>query len=270
MDIVDSNYENNTSINIREKIIVKKYQHFSRMLCEQRALIKLNREKIVPHFIESDFENKTIKISFLDGKNPSPEFLFQKLPLLCESIEKIHKYHTTWSGYLCSPSEISWKNYILRKYSSRYEMIRPYISNIELIDKFFLSEFSKLSFEKNNCLLHYDLKPANIIFNKNKNRFNLIDFDRALFGDPLMDYSKLWWRAWNIDSASINKLEKCLEEYYEIDNDFQELMLFYTQLHCIGALAYYTSTFNSKYRPIVNSAMELTQNIIDTRIRWKV
>ena len=43
MDIVDSNYENNTSINIREKIIVKKYQHFSRMLCEQRALIKLNR-----------------------------------------------------------------------------------------------------------------------------------------------------------------------------------------------------------------------------------
>ena len=147
MDIVDSNYENNTSINIREKIIVKKYQHFSRMLCEQRALIKLNRENIVPHFIESDFENKTIKISFLDGKNPSPEFLFQKLPLLCESIEKIHKYHTTWSGYLCSPSEISWKNYILRKYSSRYEMIRPYISNIELIDKFFLSEFSKLSFE---------------------------------------------------------------------------------------------------------------------------
>ncbi|MFM9597097.1 hypothetical protein ACKI1O_48000, partial [Streptomyces scabiei] len=62
---MDSNYENNTSINIREKIIVKKYQHFSRMLCEQRALIKLNRENIVPHFIESDFENKTIKISFL-------------------------------------------------------------------------------------------------------------------------------------------------------------------------------------------------------------
>lgn len=267
MNYSDGNYENCTKIYLNK--VFKKYSNIDRLLCEQRCLEKLYHENIFPKILNVNINQKQIIMTRVNGKIIDRKVAICNLDELCGAIEKIHAYKSMQSGYLSDSSSESLKEYLIKKSKVRIDSLKSFIVGTEVIESNVCQNLKNIRFPKTNCLLHYDLKPSNILFDSMSNKFKFVDFDRALYGDPLMDYAKLLWRTIGFSPNNVRDLLKSLTPFYTIDSNFKHRLILYIQLHCIGALSYYVTNKFESYKFIADDALRIIKNTISDGIKVK-
>lgn len=108
--------------------------------------------------------------------------------------------------------------------------------------------------------VHYDLSPANIIFQNN--RIMAIDWESAGLGDPFYDLATIFsWYLHDKDSQ-----EKLLELYLErkpTTEDWDHLEAMQQVLRCIGSSGLISHALKNKAKPLDKSEIESLPSIQD-------
>jgi len=144
----------------------------------------------------NDLDEISDLLTPVDWKNISDKLIY-KLDELSTVVED--KYSTNCEFVHEGCAEI-----LKRKFAKRLthplmvEIVKPFVNRIfqqccDILDK---SEYSKPT------LLHMDIKPANLIYNRNTGELTVIDFEFARFGD--IDYGKIQLLLTGINAFSDN------------------------------------------------------------------
>lgn len=243
------------------KIRFQKKGHENAIKTEQTVLEFLIDKKIqgIPKLIYPLSNNDNIDflvtsyieghdISFLD--NDFEDFEMQNITeQLIYIIKKLHSLHSAQYNDFRTITFNSWNKYITLRLK---EKIKFFLDN-PLQRTLFLDYFLKLSkydvnFESDiPVLIHFDLKPANIIYNKSKNKVSLIDFEMARFSDIYFGYSKADFCAFLYPTKTFKNiiLPTLLQNELGITiNEFrnQDKYFWYMLYHWITYINYLNST----------------------------
>lgn len=106
----------------------------------------------------------------------------------------IHQISGDYFGHLAGPRYSSWKAFLDTRFWHHVRLVM----SAGLINKYDVSRFQSLYDEASEAfpairptLLHGDVKPANIIFDADRYRVILIDFEIARFGDVDFEWVRL-------------------------------------------------------------------------------
>lgn len=113
---------------------------------------------------------------------------------ITSSLEEIHKIEGCYCGHLGGPRYRTWQAFIDVRF---WRHIKP-LNTAKIIDNNDLKKIRQLYEETNESLskvhpvlLHGDVKPANVIFDKVTKETVIIDWELARFGDIDFEWSKL-------------------------------------------------------------------------------
>lgn len=109
-------------------------------------------------------------------------------------LQKIHAITSSFVYAFDNNQFINWYSFFECKlYTHLREAVNYDFITIENKNKLIqVLHDNKDKFDINqNILLHFDIKPANIIYNKKEKKIYLIDFEMSRFGDEIFEYSKM-------------------------------------------------------------------------------
>ncbi|USK53158.1 aminoglycoside phosphotransferase family protein [Cytobacillus solani] len=190
-------------------------------------------------------ENKLIgvKYAFLKGKslseytdcqlNEEPE----NAKLMADFLTKLHSIDISVMNDT-NLTAIHTLHYWENLYSLVKQVVFPFLNTYqqsEISEVFisFINNYSSLSYKK--TLIHGDLTPSNIIFNKTINRIDgIIDFTDAQFGDPAFDFAGLYWTfgpdftqkvlSWYNNTECADLIFNRVRTFYGLQPVFHELL----------------------------------------------
>lgn len=256
---MDGNYENSTTI--YKDCVLKRYKSVNNLKNEVKSLKLLENVDLinVPRVAYVNLKQMYVIESKCRGMslNHYPDVVkIKSCSDLFQQVELIHTVSGASWGYVSGQHYKNLETYITSKLGYRLKE-----SQLDLkVTNIIFSKAKELLKSRKNvtpCLNQYDLKPSNILFDNDK-KVSIIDFDKALFGDPLMDYAKLKWR---FQMFGI-KIWPTFSKLAGFTVSEREYINVYLILHCVGALAYYETYKYENYLPIVCSARNMIQQFI--------
>ncbi|CAH0417525.1 hypothetical protein WFA24289_01867 [Periweissella fabaria] len=269
---IDGNYENNTVI--RSNYVIKEYKNIANLITEITALQMLRNDHLhVPKVLNVNYQSRIVTFSRIKGRklnnfsnNITPEFLKSFVDFL----EKIHMHVSEGIGYIGQAQIMNWQFFLENKINIRLSSMNKILVNVDSIKPFLYSRLRGVQNMEKIGLLHYDLKPANILVNRRGGFVGLLDFDKAFSGDPILDYAKFSWRTLNMDEEKIEMLLQVLAPIYGNPDQLKKDIYFYVVVHCIGALSYYSDFQDDRYFKIAQNALSTLTRITDNRgIQWR-
>lgn len=112
---------------------------------------------------------------------------------LCENLREIHSVTSREFSDFSSFSSDNWFDFFKYKLDKhlREAQNNQLLSDEEIHNILYLLLKEQEIFMLNyGSLIHFDIKPANIIWNPDERKIYLIDFEMSRFGDPFMEFTK--------------------------------------------------------------------------------
>lgn len=109
--------------------------------------------------------------------------------------------------------ENSWIATILTDMKSIKAYLAPYEDDFKLGIDYVETECKRIFKNLHFTYVHGDFKPSNIIWNKRKQKYYLIDFENFMIGDPTLDIYKMLSILKANDIYSFNEVESFLNGY---------------------------------------------------------
>ncbi|MBS4761510.1 phosphotransferase [Carnobacteriaceae bacterium zg-ZUI252] len=220
-----STYKNN--IIITDKLVIKNYSDRENFLNEVRAFELLKGSKFLPRIVE--IKDMTIifeKISREKFINNPKELNELFLDEIAGFISELYSIKSEKNGYLSNLSDKCNPEFLLDKLKCRLsEIVTLSDNDKESCLNYFINSKKNSEWQSSTSLLHYDLKPTNIILVRNG--LKVIDFDKASFGDVEMDIAKFFWRTLRFNGVLQEKFINKLKISVDI-NKINIYIFFYT------------------------------------------
>lgn len=222
-------------------------------------LLKKNKITVPTPKILDSFNFKNIPLLVLEKignpllKDIPANQIHRYIPDMIKNLKKIHKLKSSNAGILTNTDKISWKGYLLSKFSGEDPSLDWLkISKKEGLDeilvlnsvKSILKKIENAKFIKDGySFLHTDFNQRNLFVDPNSDKVaSIIDWSEAVFGDPIYDFARIKMLIWHLDlgKTALNNYNDLLK-FNAQDKALEEL---YMLIRIIEYLAYYSDELN--------------------------
>lgn len=163
---------------------------------------------------------------------------------LCQILSDIHNVSGDYFGHLAGPRYDSWQAFMDMRFWHHVRLV----SGAGLITeddlhwiRLLYDDASKVFSGVRPTLLHGDVKPANIVFDAERRRVSLVDFELARFGDVDFEWIRLEHlaRRWpEYDKLVAQPLLSASQSQRSVQSDGEVKLLLYALFHVCSILAF--------------------------------